>query len=333
MRPLLFASAAVLLVAAAPTAQAADAICYNCPPEWADWASMLAAINEDLGLDVPHDNKNSGQSLAQLIAERNNPVADVVYVGVTFGGQAKAAGVTQPYEPALIEEVPEGLKDPEGHWFSIHSGTLGLFVNVDALGDAEVPQCWNDLRDPAYRGLTGYLDPSSAFVGYVGAVAINRALGGELENFDPAIDYFQALSDNDALVPQQTSYARVVSGEIPILIDYDFNAYRAKYDETGNFEFVIPCEGTVVVPYVMSLVADAPNADNGRQVLDYVLSDKGQEMWANAYLRPVRDIELPEEVAERFLPASEYERATPIDYGAMEEAQAAFADRYRAEVR
>ena len=51
-------------------------------------------------------------------------------------------------------------------------------------------------------------------------------------------------------MPKQTSYARVVSGEIPILFDYDFNAYRAKYSENGHFEFVIPCEGTVVFPYV-----------------------------------------------------------------------------------
>ena len=50
---------------------------------------------------------------------------------------------------------------------------------------------------------------------------------------------FDALLKNDAIVPKQTSYARVVSGEIPILFDYDFNAYRRKYAEKGNFEFVI----------------------------------------------------------------------------------------------
>lgn len=29
-------------------AKAADVICYNCPPEWADWASMLKSIKADL---------------------------------------------------------------------------------------------------------------------------------------------------------------------------------------------------------------------------------------------------------------------------------------------
>jgi putative spermidine/putrescine transport system substrate-binding protein len=234
--------------------------------------------------------------------------------------------------PEGFDEIPEGLRADDGSWFAVHAGTLGLFVNVDALGGAPVPACWSDLIDPQYRGMVGYLDPSSAFVGYAGAVAINMANGGDLDNFDPAIEYFQTLGENDPIVPKQTSYARVVSGEIPILFDYDFNAYRAKYEEDGNFEFVIPCEGTVTVPYVMSLVADGPNPELGRQVLDFIMSDEGQAIWTNAYLRPARPIELPEEVASRFLPMSEYERAAAVDYAAMEAAQSAFGERYLAEV-
>lgn len=326
------AFAATTYLSAAP-AMAADAICYNCPPQWADWASVLKAIKEDLNLTVPHDNKNSGQTLSQLIAEKDNPVADVAYYGVTFGIKAKEAGVTQAYKPKGFDEIPEGLKDPDGHWFTVHAGTLGLFVNKDALGGKPVPQCWKDLIKPDYKGMVGYLDPSSAFVGYAGAVAVNRALGGSLDNFDPAIAFFKDLAKNDPIVPKQTSYARVVSGEIPILFDYDFNAYRAKYKEKGNFEFVIPCEGTVVVPYVMSMVNKAPHPENAKKILDYILSDKGQTLWTNAFLKPARPIALPKDVAERFLPDSEYKRATPIDYAKMETVQKGFSDRYLAEVR
>jgi len=46
------------------SAKAADAICYNCPPQWADWASQLKSIKKHLGYDIPHDNKNSGQTLS-----------------------------------------------------------------------------------------------------------------------------------------------------------------------------------------------------------------------------------------------------------------------------
>ena len=314
-------------------AAAQTAICYNCPPEWADWAAQIRAIKEKTGVTVPHDNKNSGQSLAQIVAEKANPVADVVYYGVTFGIQAQKEGVTAPYKPANWNDIPDGLKDPQGHWFAIHSGTLGLMVNVDALRGKPVPQSWADLQKPEYKGMVGYLDPASAFVGYVGAVAINQALGGSLDNFGPALKFFKDLQKNQPIVPKQTAYARVLSGEIPILLDYDFNAYRARYKDRANVAFVIPREGSLVVPYVMSMVNKAPHPAEARKVLDFVLSDAGQSLWANAYLRPVRAKAVSREVESRFLPASDYARAKTIDYGKMAEAQKAFSDQYLKEVR
>ncbi len=325
----------VALAALAPClpARAADVICYNCPPQWADFASMLKAIKADLGYDIPFDNKNSGQAMSQIIAEKNNPVADIVYYGVNFGMKAKAAGLVDDYKPKGWDEVPAGLKDPDGAWTTIHSGTLGLFVNADALGGKPVPACWKDLLKPDYKGMVGYLDPSSAAVGYVGAVAVDTALGGSEADMTPALDYFKALHKNAPIVPKQTSYARVVSGEIPILFDYDFNAYRAKYSEQGRFEFVIPCEGTVVFPYVVSIVKNAPDKAKAEKVFDYFLSDKGQAMWANAYLRPARPIELPQAVKSKFLPDSDYARARSVDWAKFEAAQSGFTDRYLADVR
>jgi len=247
--------------------------------------------------------------------------------------KAKAQDALEPYKPANWDQVAPGLKDADGYWTTIHSGTLGLFVNKDALGGKPVPACWKDLLKPDYKGMVGYLDPSSAAVGYVGAVAINLALGGSESNFDPAINFFKDLRKNDPIVPKQTSYARVVSGEMPILFDYDFNAYRAKYSEKGNFEFVIPCEGSVVFPYVVGLVKNAPDKEKAKKVLDYLLSDKGQAIWTNAYLRPARPIELPEAVKKKFLPDSDYARAKNVDWGQMENMQKGFVDRYLAEVR
>ena len=43
---------------------------------------MLKAIKADLSYDIPHDNKNSGQALAQILAEKSNPVGDIGYFGV-----------------------------------------------------------------------------------------------------------------------------------------------------------------------------------------------------------------------------------------------------------
>ncbi|MBM3536207.1 MAG: extracellular solute-binding protein [Alphaproteobacteria bacterium] len=327
--------AAALALAAFSTADASAqsrAICYNCPPEWADWGSQLRAIQQRLNIQVPPDNKNSGQAIAALIAEKNNPVADVTYLGGIAADPAKDAGILTPYKPVGWDKIPADLKDPDGNWFTIHSGTLGLFVNKQALGNKPVPQSWADLLKPEYKGLVGYLDPTSAAVGQLGVMAINLALGGTYENLDKSIQYFKALAKNDPIVPKQTSYARVISGEIPILLDYDFNAYRGQYTDKAPVQFVIPREGTVVFPYVMALVNKGPNAANGKKVLDFVLSDESQAMWGNAYLRPVFADRLSADAKAKFLPDSEYARAKPIDLKKLAAAQKSIIDRYRNEV-
>lgn len=322
----------IALAAHLPARAAETVICYNCPPEWADWASEIKAIQEATGITVPHDNKNSGQAIAAALAEKGNPVADVLYLGGQVGIQAKELGLTQAYKPIGFTAIPDSLKDPDGYWFTIHSGTLGFMVNTDALGGKPVPQSWKDLLKPEYKGMVGYLDPTSAAVGFVGVTAINEAFGGNYQNYDPAIAYLKALAANDPIVPKQTAYARVLSGEIPILLDYDFDAYRAKYHDQAPIAFVIPAEGSVTFPYVMALVTHDPHEANAKKVLDFVLSDRGQQIWAQAYLRPVVASAMTAEIAAKFLPPGDYARARPLDLAALVVAQKAFIPRYQSEV-
>jgi putative spermidine/putrescine transport system substrate-binding protein len=256
----------------------------------------------------------------------------VTYLGGIAADPAKDAGVLTPYKPKNWEKIPADLKDADGNWFTIHSGTLGLFVNKAALGNKPVPQSWADLLKPEYKGLVGYLDPTSAAVGQLGVMAINLALGGTYDNLDPAIKFFKELAKNQPIVPKQTSYARVISGEIPILLDYDFNAYRGQYTDKAPVQFVIPKEGTLVFPYVMALVNKGPNPDNGKKVLDFVLSDESQAMWGNAYLRPVFADRLSAEAKAKFLPDAEYARAKAVDLKSLAKAQPQIVERYRKEV-
>jgi putative spermidine/putrescine transport system substrate-binding protein len=303
-------------------------IVYNTPPEWANWGNVLQEFQSSSGITIPPDNKNSGQTLAQLVAEQDRPLADAAYFGVTFGIEAAERGLLAPYQPTYFDAIPADLKDAEGRWFTIHTGTVAFIINTEALGDTPAPQSWADLLKPEYKGKVGFLDPSSAFIGYAIVTAANLAQGGALDNWEPGIAYFTQLQQQEPIIPKQTATARVLAGEIPILIDTDFNGYRLKYKDNGPIEVVIPQEGSLTIPYVMGLVANGPNPEMGQKLLDYVLSDAGQKLWAEGFVRPIRPDLLPAETQARFLPASDYTRAKAVDYQAMAIAQEAFTERW-----
>jgi putative spermidine/putrescine transport system substrate-binding protein len=82
----------------------------------------------------------------------------------------------------------------------------------------------------------------------------------------------------------------------------------------------------------MGLVAKGPNADNGRKVLDFVLSDEGQRHWAAAYLRPVIASAMTAESRAKFLPDSDYARSRPVDVFRLAGAAKTIATRYQKEV-
>ena len=75
-------------------------------------------------------------------------------------------------------------------------------------------------------------------------------------------------------------------------------------------------------------VAVAVNTRSAQPEVDFVLSDEGQSLWANAFLRPVRGSTLPPDVASKFLPASDYARAKDVDFAKMAAKQSAFGEEY-----
>ena len=325
---------AAVLTFALSSALAQDelVIPYNAPEQWANWGEVLETFTEETGIEAPTDPKTSGQTLAALQAEAANPQADTAYYGIVFGIQAAEEGIVAAYQPEGFAEIPESLKNSEGYWFTVHQGAIAFLVNTEELGDVPIPQCWEDLTDPQYEGLVGLLDPTQAAVGYSVATAANLALGGSLDDFSPAIDYFSQLYDNGLILPAQTATAMVQQGEIPVLIDADFNGYQLSNNEGAPIEVVIPCEGSLTIPYAMSLVADAPHPENGQALLDFALSDEGQKLFAASYLRPVRDIEVDPSISEQMLPNSEYERVITPDFAAMQAAQQGFTERWQGEV-
>ena len=84
----------------------------------------------------------------------------------------------------------------------------------------------------------------------------------------------------------------VTTGEVGILLaGVDYNAYSS-IDKGEPLAIYYPASGTVVNPRPAMIMKTAPEMDNAKLFVDYLLSDDAQRMVTEAYLLPGRmDIE------------------------------------------
>jgi putative spermidine/putrescine transport system substrate-binding protein len=105
-----------------------------------------------------------------------------------------------------------------------------------------------------------------------------------------------------------TPYAKFLKGEIPIWISYENDGLKAKHvDGMGDAAaVVIPREASVSAPYAISLVKGAPNPNAGKLWLNFTMSEIGQSLFAQGFVRPaVPGVNLPADVRSKMPDASQ----------------------------
>ncbi len=239
--------------------------------------------------------------------------ADTAYYFAASAVDAVKKDVVAPFEPINFDKLPAVFKEPSGKWFTIHTLNIAFLVNKALVKN--VPTGWADLLRPEFKSSVVYLDPRSTGVGQVMAFAAAYANGGSVDNIQPGIDYLAKLhaAGNVQRVEGTTPYAKFLKGEIPIWISYENDGLKAKYtDGMGDAaEVVIPKEASVAAPYAISLVKGGPNPNAGKLWLNFIMSEIGQSLFAQGFVRPaVPGVTLSPDVQAR-MPAAPQLR--PLD--------------------
>lgn len=293
-----------------------DIVSYDTGPYWANWIGEFKAFQKRYpGMFVAYNDLGSGVTVARLEKESGNPQADTAYYSIVYGEIAKSKGVTQGFKPNNFDKIPDGLKDPEGHWFAVHQGTVAFAINNKLV--KKIPHSWRDLAKGDYKNSVYYLDPRTTGIGHSVVIAAAYANGGDEKNPSPGIELLAEIQEKGNIKGYGTivAYSKFLKGEIPIWITYDFNAYKAKYIGGADATIVIPQDGTVTVPYLESMVKGCPHPNAAKLWLSFLLSDEGQSIFAEGFVRPsVQGIKLPEEVASKFAPLKDYEAAHNVNW-------------------
>jgi putative spermidine/putrescine transport system substrate-binding protein len=289
-------------------------VSFDTGPTWANWAAQFAAFKKRYpNVEMAYNDLGSAATVVALEKARNRPQADTAYYFAASAVDASKKGVVAPFKPVNFDKLPPVFRHPEGEWFTIHSLTIAFVVNTKLV--KSVPQSWADLLKPEYRNSIVYLDPRSTGVGQVMTFATAFGNGGDMDNVQPGLDYLGRLhkAGNVLRVLGTTPYAQFVKGEIPIWISYENDGLKAKHtDGLGDqVAVVIPREASAAAPYAISLVKNGPNPNAGKLWLNFIMTEMGQGIFAQGFVRPaVPGVALPAGVADK-LPAAAQVR--PLD--------------------
>lgn len=299
-------------------------VSFDTGPTWANWAAQFAAFKRRYPeVEIVYNDLGSAATVVALEKARNRPQADTAYYFAASAVDAVKKGLVAPFKPVNFDRLPAVFREPEGRWFTIHSLTVAFVVNTKLVKN--VPQSWADLLKPEYRNSVVYLDPRSTGVGQVLTFAANFGAGGDMSNVQPGLDYLGKLhaSGNVLRVLGTTPYAQFVKGEIPIWISYENDGLRAKWtDGLGDaVAVVVPKEASAAAPYGISLVEKGPNPNAGKLWLNFIMTDFGQGIFAQGFVRPsVPGVKLPDSVADK-LPAAPQVRPLDVQAAAAKKAE------------
>jgi putative spermidine/putrescine transport system substrate-binding protein len=315
----------VALIAAAKTE--GTIISYGEPDDWVNYGGLYKGFTAQYGITHQDTDMDSGTIISTLEAEKSAPVADTTDLGLAFAKLVQDEGLSQAYKPTTWSEIPDYAKDPQGRWAAAYWGAMAFLVNADKV--TNVPQTWEDLLKPEYKGTVCMKDPRSSATAQMIVLAAAYAHGGDETNPQPGLDFFKKMIDGGILNGVSPSSANIQKGECPVTIQWDFDALSNKYGNPNmNLQVVIPTDGTVAGMYIQFVTAGAPHANAAKLLMEYEYSDAGQLAYAQGFVHPIRtSVQLPADLLAKFPSTDAYKPVHfPKDYVALDKAGTAIAD-------
>ena len=277
------------------------------PDTWANWVETWQDIEAEYGITHADQDMSSSEELAMFREEGTDGTKDIGDVGQSWGPTAEEQELTLKYKTSYWDEIPDWAKDDDGDWVVAYYGTISLMSNDSTVPSA--PTSFQDLLDGDYNVCVG--DVTAAAVAQYAVLAAACALGGGIDDMQPGYDFLRQLAEQGRLDVSDASLARIESGEIDVCINWDYNSlnYRDQILENNpnaQFSVNIPSDASVQSGYCTIINKNAPHPAAACLAREFILSDEGQINLARGYATPIRDVELPEDVAALRLPDEQY---------------------------
>ncbi len=252
----------------------------------AEWCNMIGTVyTRTTGTRINIAMKGSGEALAQIIAERENPKTDI-----WFGGtgdphlQAAEQNLTLEYKSPSLPQLHAWARQQAAQssykTVGIYSGPLGFGYNTELLAKKKlpVPKSWNDLLAANLKGEIQVANPASSGTAYTMVATLVQLMGE-----DKAFDYLKKLHKNISQYTRSGTgpIKAVARGESTISISF---VHDGPGEKLNGFpvETVTPSDGTGAEIGSMSIIKGARNLEAAKKFYEWALTPSAQEMAAAA---------------------------------------------------
>lgn len=300
--------------------------------DWCNFGEQIETFKARYGLKVNELDQDASFSdqLEAIRANRDNrgPLApDVIDVSHTFGPQARAEKLIQPFQLSTADRLPDVAKDPDGYWYAGHYAVLAFETNADVV--SVLASDWGDLLDPVYRGQVALAgDPRVGRQAIATIYAAALANGGSLDDPRPGLSFFKKLHESGNLLAAIADSKSVETGATPITIRWTDIALSHQDVSSGEpkVDVTVPATGRLAALYAQAISAFAPHPNAARLWLEFLHSDEGQTILLEGRCHPIhlgdltsRGIlpvdalsKMPETIGATFPTAAQFEAATLV---------------------
>jgi iron(III) transport system substrate-binding protein len=270
------------------------------------YKQTFEAANPDIKINWVRD--STGVMTAKLLAEKDNPQADVVWgVAATSLLLLKGEGMLEAYAPAGVEKLDPKFVDTATppSWVGMDAYVAALCYNTvegEKLG-LTPPKSWADLTKPEYKGHVVMPNPNSSGTGFLDVSAWIQIMGEEA-----AWKYMDGLHENIAAYTHSGSKPckMAASGETVIGVSFEFPGAKAKQGG-APIDIIFPSEGSGWEAEATAIIAGTANLEAAQKLVDWSISKEANEMYnvgyaVVAYPGVAKPIEhLPDDVASKMI--------------------------------
>jgi len=253
-------------------------------------ADELAMFKEEFESDYPDVNiswvrDSTGIVTAKLLAEKDNPQADIVWgLAATSLVLLANEGYFQGYAPEGVEALDPLFVDPANSpplWVGQRAWIAAVCYNTveSAKYNLPIPSSWNDLTDPVYAGHVIMPNPNSSGTGFLDVSSWIQIWGEE-----KAWAFMDALHENISRYTHSGSKPckLAAAGEIPIGISFAYRGAKSK-NAGAPLEIIAPSEGVGWEVEAFGIVHNTKNLDAAKKLADWSVTRKSNEIYNQEY--------------------------------------------------